>query len=114
MNYGKYPAHSSKPDSPRNHLFGHPSYINEGQTASCLPPLSPLSRKCLRRDSRYNGIGSFCRSFVTCHSPFVLGEKLAKTSSVRAAMMKSLWWSPPILWVHQVTVTAPHSVSTVG
>jgi hypothetical protein len=34
--------------------------------------------------------------------------------SVFAAMMKSLRWSPLILWVHQVTVTRPHSVSSAG
>src|SRR5690606_31340988 len=31
------------------------------------------------------------------------------SSSVRAAMIKSLRCRPPILWVHQVTVTLPHS-----
>jgi hypothetical protein len=29
-------------------------------------------------------------------------------------MMKSFRWSPRILWVHQVTVTRPHSVSRAG
>ena len=31
------------------------------------------------------------------------------STSVLAAMMKSFRWSPRILWVHQVTVTRPHS-----
>ncbi|MNE47290.1 hypothetical protein D3C80_1416890 [compost metagenome] len=36
------------------------------------------------------------------------------TSSVRAAMMKSLRCRPLIEWLHQVTVTLPHSVSRPG
>ena len=36
------------------------------------------------------------------------------TSSVRAAMMKSLRCRPLIEWLHQVTVTEPHSVSRPG
>src|SRR5918994_559683 len=28
--------------------------------------------------------------------------------------MKSFWCRPPILWVHQVTVTLPHSVNSAG
>ncbi|MNE37175.1 hypothetical protein D3C80_1310150 [compost metagenome] len=35
-------------------------------------------------------------------------------SSVRAAMMKSLRCRPLIEWLHQVTVTLPHSVSKPG
>src|SRR5712692_6587479 len=35
-------------------------------------------------------------------------------ASVFAAMMKSFRWSPWILWVHQVTVTRPHSVRRAG
>ncbi len=38
----------------------------------------------------------------------------ATSASVFAAMMKSFRWSPRILWVHQVTVTRPHSVSRAG
>ena len=34
--------------------------------------------------------------------------------SVRAAMMKSLRCKPPILWVHQLTVTLPHSSKIAG
>ena len=34
--------------------------------------------------------------------------------SVFAAMMKSFLWRPRILWVHQVTVTLPHSVRSAG
>src|SRR5215211_8741995 len=37
-----------------------------------------------------------------------------KSSSVLAAIMKSFWCSPPILCVHQVTVTLPHSVNNAG
>ena len=33
---------------------------------------------------------------------------------VRAAMMKSLRCSPLIEWLHQVTVTLPHSMSRPG
>ena len=36
------------------------------------------------------------------------------TSSVRAAMMKSLRCRPLMEWLHQVTVTLPHSVSRPG
>ena len=36
------------------------------------------------------------------------------TSSVLAAMMKSLRCRPLIEWLHQVTVTLPHSVSSPG
>ncbi len=35
-------------------------------------------------------------------------------ASVLAAMMKSFLWRPRILWVHQVTVTLPHSVRRAG
>ena len=42
------------------------------------------------------------------------GPKSAKSSSVLADMMKSFRWSPSILWVHQVTVTLPHSVKRAG
>src|SRR5881296_605301 len=38
----------------------------------------------------------------------------AASASVFAAMMKSFRWSPRILWVHQVTVTRPHSVRRAG
>jgi hypothetical protein len=38
----------------------------------------------------------------------------AANASVFAAMMKSFRWSPRILWVHQVTVTRPHSVRRAG
>src|SRR4028119_1310881 len=38
----------------------------------------------------------------------------SESSSVRAAMMKSFWCRPPILCVHQFTVTLPHSVSSAG
>src|SRR3990167_2196482 len=39
---------------------------------------------------------------------------LAASTSVRAAMMKSLRCRPRISWLHQVTVTLPHSVSSAG
>ncbi len=39
---------------------------------------------------------------------------LAASTSVRAAMMKSLRCRPRISWLHQVTVTLPHSVSRAG
>src|SRR5215203_3490205 len=38
----------------------------------------------------------------------------SETSSVRAAIMKSFRCKPPILCVHQVTVTLPHSVNSAG
>src|SRR5918992_4728059 len=38
----------------------------------------------------------------------------SESSSVLAAMMKSFWCRPPILCVHQVTVTFPHSVNSAG
>lgn len=38
----------------------------------------------------------------------------AKTRSVRAAMTKSLRWSPPMACVHQPTVTRPHSTRSSG
>ena len=40
--------------------------------------------------------------------------QLPASVSVRAAMMKSLRCRPRILWLHQVTVTLPHSVSRAG
>src|SRR5215203_481430 len=38
----------------------------------------------------------------------------SESSSVLAAMMKSFRCRPPILCVHQLTVTLPHSVSSAG
>src|SRR5215210_3368528 len=38
----------------------------------------------------------------------------SESSSVLAAMMKPFWCRPPILCVHQLTVTLPHSVSSAG
>ena len=38
----------------------------------------------------------------------------AASSSVFAAMTKSLRWRPRILWVHHETVTLPHSVRIAG
>ncbi len=35
-------------------------------------------------------------------------------ASVLAAQLKSLRFRPPLLWVHQVTVTLPYSVSRAG
>jgi hypothetical protein len=44
----------------------------------------------------------------------VLSALAVASTSVLAAMMKSFRWSPRILWVHQVTVTRPHSVRRAG
>ena len=46
--------------------------------------------------------------------PHLRPSALLATSSVRAAMMKSLRCRPLIEWLHQVTVTLPHSVSRPG
>src|SRR3970282_2929728 len=49
------------------------------------------------------------------HCPSSVGSVQPPTSeSVFAAITKSLRWSPWILWVHQITVTRPHSVSRAG
>ena len=50
---------------------------------------------------------SVIRRYLIPSAPFA-------TSSVRAAMMKSLRCRPFIEWLHQVTVTLPHSVSSPG
>src|SRR5262245_57012895 len=47
-------------------------------------------------------------------SPRATCSPSATSASVFAAMTKSFRWSPRILWVHQVTVTCPHSVSRAG
>jgi hypothetical protein len=79
------------------------------QLAPDLPDEPPgVDHVGLRRGRRAHGTPfSRISSRVTC-------SLSAANASVFAAMMKSFRWSPRILWVHQVTVTRPHSVSRAG
>ncbi len=79
------------------------------QLAPDLPDQPPVvDHVGLRRGRQAHGTPfSRISSRVTC-------PLSGANASVFAAMMKSFRWSPRILWVHQVTVTRPHSVSRAG
>lgn len=100
--------------------MGHPAYAVTG-----IPAIATMERRAqsdtpgrirtLACQSCRWSEGEFRRRFWLdrCAWP-TRQECFAYASSVLAAMMKSLRWSPLIAWVHQLTVTLPHSSTILG
>lgn len=101
--------------------------ISPGVVSTLVPPIGPsqrsaanLSARACRRPMRWSFVARACvhacdagrhnrRDRATARAP-----QPPTSESVFAAMTKSLRWSPWTLWVHQVAVTRPHSVSRAG